>query len=124
MIERGLKAPGAEFESAELVAARRRIKELEEQVKILTKAAAAVEEVVPPKARFALVGDLAAEGVSVKRACSMQKGSQRSMTGRADGTTSPSEGIAGDKGLGRRAFMLGVVAMACARSAVPRRGLG
>ena len=46
------------------------------------------------------------------------------MTGRADGTTRPSEGIAGDKGLGRRASMLGVAAMACASLAVPRRGLG
>ncbi|WP_420809029.1 IS3 family transposase [Amycolatopsis suaedae] len=43
--------------------------ELETGVKILRKAAAAVEKVVPPKARFVLVAELAAEGVPVKQAC-------------------------------------------------------
>ena len=42
---------------------------MEDEVKILRKAAAAVEQVVPPKARFALVAELAAEGVPVKQAC-------------------------------------------------------
>jgi hypothetical protein len=42
---------------------------LETEVKILRKAAAAVEQVVPPKARFALVAELAAEDVPVRQAC-------------------------------------------------------
>ncbi|MDL4774265.1 IS3 family transposase [Actinomadura xylanilytica] len=42
---------------------------MENEVKILRKAAAAVEQVVPPKARFALVAELAVEGVPVKQAC-------------------------------------------------------
>jgi hypothetical protein len=46
-----------------------RIAELETEVKILRKAAAAVEKVVPPKARFVLVAEFAAEGVPVKQAC-------------------------------------------------------
>jgi putative transposase len=41
-----------------LRAAQRRIAELETEVKILRTAAAAVEEVVPPKVRFGLVADL------------------------------------------------------------------
>jgi transposase-like protein len=70
LIERGLKSPSRErIESAALAAAHARITELETEVKILRKAAAAVERVVPPKARFALVAELAAEGVPVKQAC-------------------------------------------------------
>jgi transposase-like protein len=70
LIDRGLKSPTSEqIESAALKAARERIVELENEVKILRKAAAAVEEVVPPKGRFALVAELADEGVPVKQAC-------------------------------------------------------
>ncbi|WP_084796250.1 IS3 family transposase [Pseudonocardia asaccharolytica] len=70
LLERGVKAATAQqVESAALAAARARIAELETEVKILRKAAAAVEQVVPPKARFALVAELAAEGVPVKQAC-------------------------------------------------------
>jgi putative transposase len=70
LMERGLRSPGPEaIESAALAEARARIAELENEVKILRKAAAAVEQVVPPKARFALVAELAAEGVPVKQAC-------------------------------------------------------
>jgi transposase-like protein len=70
LLDRGLKAPTPEaIESAAPAAARARISELENGVKILRKAAAAVEEVVPTKARFALVAELAAEGVAVKQAC-------------------------------------------------------
>ena len=49
--------------------AQERIRDLEEEVKILRKAAAAVEQVVPPKVRFGLVADLHADGVRVGRAC-------------------------------------------------------
>jgi transposase-like protein len=57
LIDRGL--PGtSRAESAELVAARRKIRDLEEENKILRKAAAAVREVVPPKERYRLVAEL------------------------------------------------------------------
>ncbi len=69
LVDRGLK-PGTTSEaSRELVAAQARIRDLEEEVKILRKAAAAVEQVVPPKDRFGLVADLHADGVRVARAC-------------------------------------------------------
>jgi transposase-like protein len=70
LIARGLKpAPASRVVSAELDAAHARIKELEDEVKILRKAAAAVEAVVPPKDRFQLVAELAEDGVPVKQAC-------------------------------------------------------
>ncbi len=70
LLDRGLTCLTPEqVESAALTAARARIAELETEVKILRKAAAAVEQVVPPKARFALVAELAAQGVPVKQAC-------------------------------------------------------
>jgi len=50
LVDRGLKSPTPQqAESAALAAARARIAELETEVKILRKAAAAVEQVVPPK---------------------------------------------------------------------------
>lgn len=42
---------------------------VENEVKVLRKAAAAVEQVVPQKVRFALVAELGAEGILVKEAC-------------------------------------------------------
>jgi transposase InsO family protein len=70
LLDRGVKTPSREqVESAALAAAQARIAELETEVKILRKAAAAVEQVVPPKARFALVAELATEGVGVEQAC-------------------------------------------------------
>jgi putative transposase len=51
------------------VAARERIRDLEEEVKILRKAAAAVEAVVRPKDCYRLVAELHAEGVRTGRAC-------------------------------------------------------
>ena len=49
LVERGLKPGTTAAESAELAAAQARIRDLEEEVKILRKAAAAVEAVVPQK---------------------------------------------------------------------------
>ena len=46
LVDRGLKPGATAQESAELVASRERIRDLEEGVKILRKAAAAVEAVV------------------------------------------------------------------------------
>ena len=68
LIERGLKSSSPEqIESAALAAAHARITELETEVKILRKAAAAVERVVPPKARFALVAELALRACQLSR---------------------------------------------------------
>jgi transposase-like protein len=68
-IDRGLESGTSRAESAELVAARQKIRDLEEENKILRKAAAAVEEVVPPKDRYRLVAELRADGVRVRQAC-------------------------------------------------------
>jgi hypothetical protein len=56
LLDCGLKTPSLDaVESAALAAAHARITELENEVKIMRKAASAVEEVVLPKARFAVV---------------------------------------------------------------------
>lgn len=68
----GLKPGTTAQESAELAPARARIGDLEEEVKILRKAAAAVEAVVRPKDRYRLVAELHAEGVWTGRACHAQ----------------------------------------------------
>ena len=60
----GLTSPQA----AELAAARRRIRELEEEVLILNRAAEMWKPVVPPKERFALIAELADQGCSIERA--------------------------------------------------------
>jgi putative transposase len=69
LVDRGLKPGTTAQDTAELVAARRRIADLEEEVKILRNAAAAVEAVVPPKDRYRLVAELRADGVRVGRSC-------------------------------------------------------
>lgn len=69
LVDRGLKPGPTSTENAELAEAHARIRDLEEEVKILRKAAAAVEAVVPPKERFRLVAELHADGVRVARAC-------------------------------------------------------
>ena len=53
LVDRGLKPGTTAEESAGLATARRRIRDLEEEVKILRKAAAAEEAVVPPKSATA-----------------------------------------------------------------------
>lgn len=66
LIDRGLKpAP----ESAELAAARRKIRDLEEENKILRKAAAAVEQVVPPKTAIASWPSSTLTGSASARPC-------------------------------------------------------
>ena len=69
LVDRGLQPGTSRAESAELVAARQKIRDLEEENKILRKAAAAVQEVVPPKDRYRLVAELHADGVRVRQAC-------------------------------------------------------
>jgi putative transposase len=70
-IDLGLRPGVGTEQSGELAAARRRIRELEEQVAILQQAADTWREVVRPKDRFALIADLAAKGLSVQRATSV-----------------------------------------------------
>lgn len=67
LVDRGLGPDTARVESKALAAAKARIRDLEEEVKILRKAAAAVEQVVPPKDRFRLVDELHADGVRIRR---------------------------------------------------------
>jgi putative transposase len=69
LVDRGLKPGTTAEESAGLAAARQRIRDLEEEVKILRKAAAAVEAVVPPKDRYRLVAELHGDGVRIGRSC-------------------------------------------------------
>jgi putative transposase len=69
LVDRGLKPGITAQEGTELAAARQRIRDLEEEVKILRKTAAAVEAVVPPKDRYCLVAEFRAEGVRTGRAC-------------------------------------------------------
>ncbi len=69
LIDRGLKPGATAQESAQLAVAQARIRDLEEEVKILRKAAAAVEAVGRPKDRYRLVAGLKAEGVRTGRVC-------------------------------------------------------
>ena len=69
LVDHGLKPGATAPGSADLVAARERIRDVEEEVKILRKAAAAVAAVVRPKDRYRLVAGLHAEGVRTGRAC-------------------------------------------------------
>ena len=68
LIDRGLKPGTSRAESAELAAARQKIRDLEEENKILRKAAAAAEQAVPPKDRYRLVAELHGDGVRVRLA--------------------------------------------------------
>jgi transposase len=49
LIDAGLKAGLSTVQSAELVAAHRRIRELEAEVEIMRRASAALKELMPPK---------------------------------------------------------------------------
>jgi transposase-like protein len=69
LVDRGLRPGTTAQESTELAAARQRIRDLEEEVKILRKAAAAVEAVVPPKDRYRVVAELHADGARIGRSC-------------------------------------------------------
>jgi transposase-like protein len=69
LVDRGLQPGESQAESAELVAARQKIRDLEEENKILRKAAAAVQEVVPPKTGTASWPSSTVTGVRVRQAC-------------------------------------------------------
>jgi len=68
-IKQGAVSGVSDTDRSAVAAAKQLIRDLEEEVKILRKAAAADEEVVPPKNRFRLVAELAAEEVRVRKAC-------------------------------------------------------
>jgi transposase InsO family protein len=64
------QAPGlSSAERAELLAARRRIAELEAELKIARRATELLKDVKPPKVRFAAIKDMAAEKLAVQSAC-------------------------------------------------------
>ena len=69
LIDAGFVQGMSSEQSAELTAARRRIRELESENLILRRASRDLREAVPPKAKFGLVADLTAEGVSVQQSC-------------------------------------------------------
>ena len=68
-IDRGLIEDPEAVLDDRLREANRKIRDLEEEIRILRKAAEAVEEVVRPKERYRLVAELAADGVRIHRAC-------------------------------------------------------
>ena len=68
-IDQGLIGGVSDADRRELAAAKQWIRDPEEEVTILRKAAAALEEVLPPKERLRLVAELADEGAPVRKAC-------------------------------------------------------
>ena len=71
LTDQGLKPSLSSPEAEELAAARRRIKELEAELEVARKATELLEDVKPPKVRFAALKTMAAEGLPVKVACRM-----------------------------------------------------
>ena len=69
LIDRGVKLGTSTRESAELAAARQRIKELETELALVTQAAKLFEEGVRPRAKYPVIAELAGRGFSVKRCC-------------------------------------------------------
>ena len=68
-IDKGLGAGLTSPERAELLAARRRIAELETELKVARRAAELLRDVKPPKERFAAIKVMAAEKLPVQTAC-------------------------------------------------------
>jgi putative transposase len=69
LIDRGVKPGTSTSEQGELAAARRRIKELETELALVTQAAKLFEEGVRPKATYPVIAELASQGFSAKRCC-------------------------------------------------------
>src|SRR5262249_5567591 len=69
LIDTGQLPGVSSTDQAELVAARRRIAELETELAVHRRAAQLLKEVVPPKARYAVVQQMAAEGLPVEICC-------------------------------------------------------
>lgn len=70
-IDQGLQPGLSSGERAELAAARRRIVQLETELKIARRAAELLKDAKPPKDRFAAIGTMAAEGLPIQTACRM-----------------------------------------------------
>ena len=68
-IDRGLEPGLSTVEKAELAAAKRRIRELEAELAVHRRAAELLKETSRPKSRFAAIGVMATEGLSVQVAC-------------------------------------------------------
>lgn len=69
LIDTGQLAGVSSSEQAELVAARRRIAELETELAVARRAAELLTEAVPPKGRYAAIAQMAAEGLPVDVCC-------------------------------------------------------
>jgi putative transposase len=80
LIDRGVKPGTSTTEQDELAAAKRRIKELETELALVTQAAKQFEELVTqaakqfeegvrPKAKYPVIAELASQGFSAKRCC-------------------------------------------------------
>jgi putative transposase len=69
LIDRGVKPGTSTSERGDLAAARRRIKELETELALVTQAAKLFEEGVRPKAKYPVIAELAGQGFSAKRCC-------------------------------------------------------
>lgn len=69
LIDTGQLAGTTSKDQAELVAARRRIAELETELAVHRRAAELLKEAVPPKGRYAAIKQMAAEGLPVDVCC-------------------------------------------------------
>jgi putative transposase len=69
LVDRGAKPGRSSVERGELAAAQRRIRELETQLELVTKAAALFEEGVRPKDKYPVIAELAGQGFSAKLCC-------------------------------------------------------
>ncbi|TDB73606.1 IS3 family transposase [Micromonospora sp. KC723] len=69
LIDTGQMPGVTSTDQAELVAARRRIAELETELAVHRRAAELLKEVVPPKDRYAVIHQMAAEGLPVEICC-------------------------------------------------------
>ena len=69
LVDRGSKPGRSSVERGELAAAQRRIRELETQLELVTKAAALFEEGVRPKDKYPVIAELAGQGFSAKLCC-------------------------------------------------------
>jgi transposase-like protein len=68
LIDRGVKPGTSTSDHGELAAARRRIKELETELALVTQAAKLFEEGVRPKAKYPVIAELAGQGFSASGA--------------------------------------------------------
>jgi transposase-like protein len=67
LIDRGMRPGTSTSEHGELAAAKRRIKELETELALVTQAAKLFEEGVRPKATYPVIAELASQGIGDQR---------------------------------------------------------